>query len=171
MICEHDHANIRSCIKALEPLYEVVPTTNMKECLMVYEDARPDLVLSAYLLKDGTGAQVARAMNDIALTKVILMSEEDIGVQVLEPLYADHCISNTILKPFSDDFLHELVTRTLAKCPICHGHVLGSTREVPCSYCKGKGSYTKAGYKFFLHHRCDCCNTIRCNICRKKCHH
>lgn len=173
MICEHDVEVRKLCRKALEPAYDVIIARNMKECInrFVRMDERPDLLLSAYLLKDGTGGDVARQMNEIAVTKVILMSEEDIGVSVLEPLYADGCLHDTILKPFNDNYLHELITRTLAKCPICHGSVLGNTRELPCSYCNGSGRYTTTGYRFLMHHHCDCCNSARCDICTKPCHH
>ena len=64
----------------------------------------------------------------------------------------------------------EVITQVLTECMICHASVFGNAREVPCSFCRGTGKYTAMGYKFYMHHVCDCMGA-QCDICNKPCHH
>lgn len=172
MVCDNDSLNVESCCVTLNS-YELTTSNSMKDCIEAYlhDDERPELLLSAYQLADGNGAQVSRAMNEIGFIKVIMMTTKELGTAILEPLYADNLLHATIDKPIQSTVLSELVARTLARCPVCDAHYLGNHRELPCSYCQGSGKYTKAGYAFFLHHTCDCMHQKRCDVCHTLCHH
>jgi CheY-like chemotaxis protein len=173
MVCDVDDINLESCCLALRS-YNVKTASSMKDCLEAYrhDDEKPELLLSAYQLKDGNAGQVIRAMSEMGFIKSIIMTTADMGRDVLEPLYQDNLLHATITKPMRHNVLGELVARTLERCPICLGSKHGNARDSHCEFCRGSGRFTKNAYAFFLHHDCDCkwSNGI-CDWCHHKCHH
>src|ERR1043165_1984326 len=100
MVCDQDDINLESCCLALRS-YKVTIASSMKDCLEAYrhDDEKPELLLSAYQLKDGNAGQVIRAMNEVGFVKSIIMTTQDLGRDVLESLYADNLLHATICKP------------------------------------------------------------------------
>jgi response regulator RpfG family c-di-GMP phosphodiesterase len=169
LICDYDTKNLQSCAVALGS-YEVITASNVTDALKVYMHERPELVLWAYQLKDWNDAKAVRAMNEIAITKMVLMVTTELEYTVTDELYAHGIINHIMVKPIMAKILGQLVAKLLDHCPICDGDIMGNTRELPCSFCHGSGRYTAQGYAYFKCHRCDCVDD-RCDICRMACHH
>lgn len=172
IICEEDTKNLSECAQALSN-YQVIPTHTIKQCLRAYQafTTKPDLLLSAYELEDGTGEDIAAALNSRALIKVIIMTA-DLGAQMHE-LYTNQHVSEVLLKPFKQQHLeglNKLAAKIIDKCGMCQGARLGTLRCYPCPFCHGSGHYNDQAFSCLQYHKCDCPITARCEICKKACH-
>jgi hypothetical protein len=158
-VCEQDDETLNKCVQALTH-YNVIQARSVSECLQL-KNVKPDLLLSAHILNDGTCEQIAHAFSDAAL-KVVIMTSNDDKIDFT----AAHQV---ILKPFNTDNLNRLCARIINKCVICLG--LGRNYRVwPCGFCDGTGLYYESGFAFLSKHRCDCPFSARCEVCRRACH-
>jgi DNA-binding NtrC family response regulator len=172
IICEEDTKTLSECAQALTN-YQVIPTKTIKQCLRAYQvfTTKPSLLITAYELEDGTGEDIARALNRRALIKTIIMTS-DLGAQMQE-LYTNQHVNEVLLKPFKESSLkrlNQIAARIIDQCDMCHGARLGTLRCYPCPFCHGSGHYNDQAFACLQYHPCDCPISARCEICKKACH-
>lgn len=95
-------------------LHQITLATNQKEALALMGRARPDLVLSAFYLPDGTGTALVTAMREqaaLAAVPFILVSSET-SPQALDPVRQSGACA-IVPKPFSGTQLYQAIDTVL----------------------------------------------------------
>lgn len=102
IICDDEKDLLYLYAEALGLKYNVVTTTDGKECIDKYKELREkspvDLILLDYKLKDMNGEQVAYEINKINGVKIILISAYDLEREKISNLIHKKCICGFIPK-------------------------------------------------------------------------
>jgi CheY-like chemotaxis protein len=91
MVCDDDQELLRLFQLALEPIYDLLQVSFVKECLAKYTEEKNrgnkiDVLLLDYRLGDMTGDDVACKIRDLDDTNTILMSAYELEKEIISHL-------------------------------------------------------------------------------------
>ena len=118
IICDDEKDLLYLYAEALGLKYNIITTTDGRECIDKYKELRKkspvDLILLDYKLKDMNGEQVASEINKINGVKIMLISAYDLEKEKISDLIHKKCIFGFISKTIGVKNLLDEVSKILS---------------------------------------------------------
>ncbi len=118
IICDDEKDLLYLYAEALGLKYNIITTTDGRECIDKYKELRKkspvDLILLDYKLKDMNGEQVASEINKINGVKIMLISAYDLEREKISNLIHKKCICGFIPKTIGIMKLTDEVSKILS---------------------------------------------------------